>query len=164
LLLIFVGAAAFYPFPDFDIRLLGIGYHRYFLFHSAILPLLLYAFVRERMRTWSGNFLNGILCAFALGICIHLGIDAFQSKSVAFPFAKTLVKGTLLAVKLDPETEKQLENLARETGRSKSYYVKQALTEFLADRADYLEAMAILERSKHRTPIAQLRKELGLEN
>ena len=70
----------------------------------------------------------------------------------------------MLAVRLDSETEKQLESLARETGRSKSYYVKQALTEFLDDRADYLEAMAVLERSEPRTPIAQLRKELGLEN
>ena len=49
-------------------------------------------------------------------------------------------------------------------GLTLALYVKQALTEFLADRADYLEAMAILERSEPRVPIAQLRKELGLEN
>ncbi len=69
----------------------------------------------------------------------------------------------MLAVRLDAETEKQLEDLARETGRSKSYYVKQALSEFLADRSDYLQALAILERNEPRTPIAQVRKELGLE-
>ena len=70
----------------------------------------------------------------------------------------------MLAVRLDPDIEKQLDSLAKETGRSKSYYVRQALTEFLADRADYLEAMAVLERSEPRTPIARLRKELGLEH
>ncbi len=69
----------------------------------------------------------------------------------------------MLAVRLDPETEKELEDLSRETGRSKSYYVKQALEDFLADRADYLAAIAILERNEPRIPIERLRKELGLE-
>jgi RHH-type rel operon transcriptional repressor/antitoxin RelB len=70
----------------------------------------------------------------------------------------------MLAVRLDPEMEKQLDHLVRETGRSKSYYVKLALSEFLTDKGDYLEAMAVLERSEPRTPVAQLRKELGLDD
>ena len=69
----------------------------------------------------------------------------------------------MLAVRLDPETERELERLATETGRSKSYYVRQALAAFLEDRADYLEALAVLERGEPRVPIAQVRRELGLE-
>lgn len=94
LVLVLIGAALFYPFPDIDIRLLGIGNHRYFFFHSAILPLLLFAFVKRKDSTWIWNSINGILCAFALGIGIHLIVDVFQSKSVVFPFAKTLIRGT----------------------------------------------------------------------
>lgn len=36
----------------------------------------------------------------------------------------------MLAVELDSVMESQLDNLARETGRSKSYYVKKAIEKF----------------------------------
>lgn len=69
----------------------------------------------------------------------------------------------MLAVRLDPETENKLNRLAHETGRSKSYYVKQAIKSFLEDREDYLLAVAILERDESRRSIAEVRRELGLE-
>lgn len=68
----------------------------------------------------------------------------------------------MLAVRLDPETEAELSKLAQATGRSKSYYVKQALTEYLQDRADYLHAIAALEKQEPRTSLADLRTELDL--
>ena len=51
-----------------------------------------------------------------------------------------------LAVRLPKELADELDELARETGRSKSYYARQAIIEFLEDRADYLHAVAVLER------------------
>ena len=69
----------------------------------------------------------------------------------------------MLAVRLDPEMEDQLNRLAHETGRSKSYYVKQAIEDFLEEREEYLLALAVLEKSEPRTSLAELRKELGLE-
>ncbi|MFZ2445560.1 MAG: ribbon-helix-helix protein, CopG family [Syntrophobacteraceae bacterium] len=69
----------------------------------------------------------------------------------------------MLAVRLDPETEARLAKLAAETGRTKSYYVKQAIQEYLQDREDYLIALAVLERNEPRTSLAEVRKELGLE-
>jgi RHH-type rel operon transcriptional repressor/antitoxin RelB len=69
----------------------------------------------------------------------------------------------MLAVRLDPVMEDKLARLAQETGRSKSYYVKQAIEGFLEDREDYLLALAILERDEPRKPLSELRKELGLE-
>ena len=48
----------------------------------------------------------------------------------------------MLAVRLEPAIEAELTKLALETGRSKSYYVKEALAEYLLDRADYLRAIA----------------------
>ena len=69
----------------------------------------------------------------------------------------------MLAVRLDRETEDKLSRLAQETGRSKSYYVKQAIENFLEEREDYLLALAVLERDEPRKPIAEVRKDLGLE-
>ncbi len=69
----------------------------------------------------------------------------------------------MLAVRLDPETEDRLNRLAQETGRSKSYYVKQAIENYLEEREDYLLALAVLERDEPRKPIAEVRKDLGLE-
>ena len=69
----------------------------------------------------------------------------------------------MLAVRLDPETENKLNRLANETGRSKSYYVKQAIANYLEEREDYLLALAVLERDEPRKPLAEVRRELGLE-
>jgi RHH-type rel operon transcriptional repressor/antitoxin RelB len=69
----------------------------------------------------------------------------------------------MLAVRLDPEMEKELEQLAAATGRSKSFYVKEALAAYLEDRADYLLTLAALERKEPRTSLADVRRELGLE-
>ncbi|MCK4541062.1 MAG: ribbon-helix-helix protein, CopG family [Spirochaetales bacterium] len=69
----------------------------------------------------------------------------------------------MLAVRLDPKIEEELSRLARETGRSKSYYVKQAIENFLEERKDYLLALAVLEREEPRRSLAEVRKELGLE-
>lgn len=44
----------------------------------------------------------------------------------------------MLAVRLNLDTERRLSHLARETGRSKSYYVRQAIEDFLENREDYL--------------------------
>ena len=50
----------------------------------------------------------------------------------------------MLAVRLDPVTEERLSRLAHETGRSKRYYVKQAIENHLEEREDYLLALAVL--------------------
>jgi RHH-type rel operon transcriptional repressor/antitoxin RelB len=68
----------------------------------------------------------------------------------------------MLAVRLDEDMEQKLAKLAAETGRSKSYYVKQAIQTFLEDREDYLLGLAVLEREETRTSLADVRKELGL--
>jgi RHH-type rel operon transcriptional repressor/antitoxin RelB len=69
----------------------------------------------------------------------------------------------MLAVRLDPDVEKRLEKLAHETGRSKSYYVKKAIENFLEKQEDYLLALSVLERNEPRRSLDEVRKELGLE-
>ena len=68
----------------------------------------------------------------------------------------------MLAVRLDSAVEDRLARLAQETGRSKSYYVKQAIENFLEDREDYLLALAVLEREEPRKTLSEVRKELDL--
>lgn len=69
----------------------------------------------------------------------------------------------MLAVRLDSAVEDKLTRLAKETGRSKSYYVKEAINNFLEEREDYLLALSVLEKEEPRTSISNVRKELGLE-
>ncbi|MDW8324893.1 MAG: DUF6290 family protein [Burkholderiales bacterium] len=42
----------------------------------------------------------------------------------------------MLAVRLPPDVESRLDALARATGRSKSFYVRQAILEYLDDLED----------------------------
>ncbi len=69
----------------------------------------------------------------------------------------------MLAVRLDQVIEDELARLAHETGRSKSYYVKQAIENFLEEREDYLLALAVIERDEPRKSLAEVRMDLGLE-
>lgn len=76
----------------------------------------------------------------------------------------TFIDGaTMLAIRLNSKMENELSKLAAATGRSKSYYVREALAAYLQDHADYLLALAALERQEPRTSLSDVRKELGLE-
>ena len=43
----------------------------------------------------------------------------------------------MLAIRLPAELEKRLEKLAKKTGRTKSFYVRQAIFEYLEDLEDF---------------------------
>ena len=96
---LFIGATIFailtFRFPDLDIRLLGIGKHRYFLFHSAIVPLIA-LWVARKLRHISivGYLTAAFAIGFLAGVGIHLLTDVFQFKAVMFPFIGSLVDGT----------------------------------------------------------------------
>ncbi|HVM30435.1 MAG TPA: DUF6290 family protein [Candidatus Limnocylindrales bacterium] len=52
----------------------------------------------------------------------------------------------MLALRLPPEIERRLEELARRTGRSKSFYAREAILEHLEDLEDtYLAEGALAE-------------------
>jgi RHH-type rel operon transcriptional repressor/antitoxin RelB len=46
----------------------------------------------------------------------------------------------MLALRLPPEIEARLDALAKKTGRTKSYYARQAILEHLEDLEDYFVA------------------------
>jgi RHH-type rel operon transcriptional repressor/antitoxin RelB len=69
----------------------------------------------------------------------------------------------MLGVRLDKKLEAKLDKLARQTGRSKSYYAREAIKQFLEDREDYLRGIAVLERREPTISLDELERRLGLE-
>ena len=70
----------------------------------------------------------------------------------------------MLGVRLEPEMEKRLERLAKKTGRTKSYYAKEAIRQYIEDREDSLLADEILSRNEPTFTLEEVRRELGLDN
>lgn len=68
----------------------------------------------------------------------------------------------MLAIRLDTDIEKRLDRLAKKTGRTKTFYVREALLEHLEDLEDiYLASRRLLHPAK--TYSAQeVKRELGL--
>lgn len=74
----------------------------------------------------------------------------------------------MLAIRLDAEIEARLSALAKKTGRTKTFYAKQAILEHLEDMEDlYLaeqESLAIREGRSHTTPLLEVMKKYGMGN
>ena len=70
----------------------------------------------------------------------------------------------MLGVRLEPEMERRLERLAKKTGRTKSYYAKEAIRQYIEDREDSLLADEILSRNEPTFTLEEVRRELGLDN
>lgn len=70
-----------------------------------------------------------------------------------------------LSIRIDPDTDARLERLARLTGRSKSFYVKQALEEHIEDLEDLYLAQRVTKRiadgRERLIPLEDLERELG---
>ena len=67
----------------------------------------------------------------------------------------------MLALRLAPEIEKRLEALARKTGRTKSFYAREAILRHLDDIEDAHLARERLGRRRGRVSLEALEKELG---
>jgi len=74
------------------------------------------------------------------------------------------IASKMLAVRLPGSIDRRLDNLARKTGRTKSFYVKKAILDFLEDREDYLLGLARLEQSTGRISLKEVARELGLDD
>lgn len=68
----------------------------------------------------------------------------------------------MLAIRLPPEIEKRLADLAKRTGRSKTYYAREAILEHLDDLEDYYLAAARVEEA--RMSLEDVERRLGLED
>jgi RHH-type rel operon transcriptional repressor/antitoxin RelB len=68
----------------------------------------------------------------------------------------------MIAVRLPPEIEKRLDRLARKTGRSKTFYVREAILQHLEDLEDYYLAVQRLEQRLPGIPLEEVGRRLGL--
>jgi len=78
----------------------------------------------------------------------------------------SIQEGSMLALRLPAEIEARLDSLAKETGRTKTYYATQAILEYLEDLEDIYHAEKVIEEirsGKQKTTQAnEVYKELGL--
>ena len=70
------------------------------------------------------------------------------------------------SIRLAPETDRRLERLASQTGRSKAYYLREIIERGLEEMEDYYLAADVLERvRKGEEPVYSLdevERDLGL--
>ena len=73
----------------------------------------------------------------------------------------------MLAIRLSEDIEKRLETLARRTGRTKTYYVREAILQHLEDLEDLYLAERALERIRNdeepTIPLEDVIKRHGVE-
>ncbi len=72
------------------------------------------------------------------------------------------------SIRLAPETERRLDFLAVQTGRTKAFYLRELIERGLADLEDYYLAADVLERvrkgSEKVYSTAEVRDALGLDD
>jgi RHH-type transcriptional regulator, rel operon repressor / antitoxin RelB len=72
------------------------------------------------------------------------------------------------SIRLEAPLEKRLDDLARRTGRTKAYYLRELVQRGLADLEDYYLAAATVERVRKGEeqiyPAADVRRDLGLDD
>jgi RHH-type rel operon transcriptional repressor/antitoxin RelB len=73
-----------------------------------------------------------------------------------------------VSIRLDPEIEARLDQLAAQTGRAKSYYLRELIEGGLDDLEDFYLADGTMERVRKGqekiVSATEVRKELGLES
>jgi RHH-type rel operon transcriptional repressor/antitoxin RelB len=75
------------------------------------------------------------------------------------------MEAKMLAVRLDDDTERRLEALAARTGRTKTYYAREAIEAHLDDLEDFYLAEERMKgfRDEDAIPLTVLKAELGIE-
>ncbi len=68
----------------------------------------------------------------------------------------------MLAIRLDAETEKRLTLLAKRTGRTKTFYAREAILKHLQDMEDIYLATERLRRPAKTYSAREVKRELGL--
>ena len=69
----------------------------------------------------------------------------------------------VLTLRLDEQTDRKLQRLAKESERPKSYFIKKALELYLQEYEDYQIALARrADRDDEILTLAQVRKALGV--
>ena len=65
----------------------------------------------------------------------------------------------MLTVRLSPDIEKRLDELSKKTGRTKTYYAREAIIEYIDDLEDYYLAEDRLRSPGRRWTMEEVEKE-----
>lgn len=68
----------------------------------------------------------------------------------------------MLAIRLDAEVEGRLDRLAKRTGRTKTFYARQAILVHLQDMEDYYLSVDAVQDLGHTFTPDEAKRELGL--
>ena len=68
----------------------------------------------------------------------------------------------MLAIRLDAEIEDRLEKLAKKTGRTKTFYAREAILEYLQDMEDYYLAVDLIQEPGRIYSAEEAKSELDL--
>lgn len=68
----------------------------------------------------------------------------------------------MLAIRLDSELEKRLTLLAKKTGRTKTFYAREAIEQHLEDLEDYYLALEALQDPGRIYTAEEAKRELGI--
>lgn len=68
----------------------------------------------------------------------------------------------MLAIRLDKETEDRLARLASRTGRTKTFYAREAILEHLEDLEDAFLAVQRIQASERTYSLEEVKHALGL--
>jgi RHH-type rel operon transcriptional repressor/antitoxin RelB len=66
----------------------------------------------------------------------------------------------MLALRLPPEIEKRLDALSKKTGRTKSFYAREAILRHIEDMEDYHIARRRLARGGERVTLEELERDV----
>ena len=67
----------------------------------------------------------------------------------------------MLALRLPPEIDRRLAEIARKTGRSKSFYAREAIVEHLGELEDAYLALERLRAGEEPIPLEELEREFA---
>jgi RHH-type rel operon transcriptional repressor/antitoxin RelB len=70
----------------------------------------------------------------------------------------------MLAVRISHDIESRLQRLALRTGRTKTYYAREAILRFLEDMEDEYLAVSRLESPTKRWTLDELEREIDLDS
>ena len=85
-----------------------------------------------------------------------------EGKNLTCYTCLTMAASPMLAIRLEPQIEVRLNELAKRTGRSKSFYARQAILEHLEELEDGYLALKRLENPGCIFTATEVKRELGL--
>lgn len=74
------------------------------------------------------------------------------------------MKSTMMGIRLPEDLDKRLSILAERTGRTKTYYAREAILRYIEDLEDTYTALERLKNPGRRLTMEEAKKALGLDD